>query len=186
MAVLYEERPSKLWFWGGIVFLALFLIIGASEVFTQPAPKSETPVGFEEVQQELQQFSDISRMVGIIFMVVAILIAVTIYVIVFGTSFAVTDNGIEWTVFFRKNTIPFNNIARVEPADTKSEMYIGGNRRYGPPLVNTASGEEFRPDEYSTDPFKQGVAIFLKDGKKMFVTVKNRESLISLLKSKMS
>ena len=183
MAILYEDRPSKWWFWGGLAFLALLIILTAPGIFAQSPPPQDTG-DFPGLGQVAQDFSEIGRMMGIMIIFSSIIILSIFYIVIYGTSLAVTDEAVEWTKFFQKSVIPFSNIALVDSADISSEVYLG--KRHGPPLVKTAGGEEFRPDEYYTDPFKQGIAIFLKNGEKIFIMVKDRESLIKVLKSKMS
>ena len=185
MAILYEDKPSRWWFWGAAIFLLIMLVLQLPDILSifAPPPSVQDTGNLPGLSQTIQQSAAVEKMSGIIFIVVALTLLVTFYTITSGTSLVVTDEGIEWTKFFQKSVILFNNIALVDSADISSEVYLG--KRHGPPLVKTAGGEEFRPDEYYTDPFKQGVAFFLKNGKKIFIMVKDRESLISLLKSKM-
>ena len=186
MAILYEDKPSRVWFWGGLAFLALLVLLVAPGIFASPPSPQGTgdPTG---LGQAAQDFSEMGRAMGIMLIVIMIIFGLIAYTLIYGTSFAVTDEGIEWTKFFQKNVYLFSNIALVDSADIQLEVNLvefGSKKRH--PLVKTAGGEVFRPDEYYTDPTKQGIAVFLKNGEKIFVMVKDRESPIKLIKNKMS
>jgi len=184
MAIFYEEKPPDS---GGLKFIIsmveTFLFLFLSSMF-----------GLMKVAPSIWPIMIIPALIILLIMV----IVAWIYLTMFGSSFIVTEEGIVFTeLLFKKRLLGFGEISKVESAKPIQEGFqtsisFGrhGPGRYIVSSVKSESGETFKPDtQYSILSQHQapdGVVLFFKDGKKMYISASDNVKLLSVLKSKVA
>jgi len=186
MAILYEEKPSDVGLKFVFLIVELFLLpfLFSMLSFAKMAPNQMLPI----------------MIIPALIILLIMAIVAGAYLVVFGSSFIVTDEGIILTeLLFKKRRFGFEEISKVESAKPNQEGFqqyfsFGGTkhhagfRKYVVSSAKSESGETFSPDLQYSNPSQHqapdGVVLFFKDSKKMYISASDNVKLISILKDK--
>jgi hypothetical protein len=144
----YKDKAGTVGFIFGFFFLAMLWMIAVANYVIRDG------------------FTQICLALGAFVLTIALILSAFRYL---GANFEVSAEGITYTKAFRKRTVAFSEIKKIERAKFKGIIWMKQDK-----IFTTPSGEDIQPSEIVTsyrNP-RKGVIIFLKDHSSIFYNVK--------------